>query len=111
MVAGDGVFAVCPSEAGGAVAGVGALTGVETGAVVATGFVVGAVVEILVAEQSSPAFVAQAVPRLHTTAVHATGIAFAFVTQRSNPTCVTTEIKKKYIYKKSFFNTNNENKN
>lgn len=57
-------LAVSASEARGTVARVRALARVEARAVVPAGPVVGAVVEVLVAEEPAPALVAQAVPRL-----------------------------------------------
>lgn len=57
-------LAVSAREARGTVACVRALARVEARAVVPAGPVVGAVVEILVAEEPAPALVAQAVPRL-----------------------------------------------
>ena len=66
-----------------------ALAGVEAGPVVAAGPVVGAVVEILVAEQAAPALVAQAVPWLLAGAVEAHRVALTLVAQRALPTAVT----------------------
>jgi len=76
----DLALAVRAREARRTVAGVGALAGVEARASVLTRLVVGAVVEILVAEQSTPALVTQAVPGLLAAAVQAPGVPLTLVT-------------------------------
>lgn len=65
--------------------GVGALTRVETGAAVLAGLVIGAVVEILIAKQTAPTFVAIALPRLLARSVQAARVANALVAQFALP--------------------------
>ncbi len=55
-------FTVCAGVARRAAASVRTLTSVEAGGSVATGLVVGAVVQVLVAEETTPAIVAVALP-------------------------------------------------
>lgn len=86
-------LAVSSREARGTVARVRALARVEARAVVPAGPVVGAVVEVLVAEEPAPALVAQAVPRLLARAVQTAGVALALVAQRTLPPVVTSEDK------------------
>ena len=74
----------------GAATRVRALAGVEAGAAVTARPMVGAAVEILVAEQSAPAFVAQTVPRLVAPSVRAARIAFALVARFTGPAAVTS---------------------
>lgn len=88
-------FAIRPGESGRAGAGVRALSGVETGTAVLAGLVIGTVVEVLVAEETAPSFVAQAVPRLLATSVETTGITFAFRAEPSLPAAVTPAIDRK----------------
>lgn len=83
-------LAVSASEAWRTVARVRALARVEAGATMSARPVVGAVVEVLVAEESAPTFVAQAVPGLLARAVQTTGVALALVAQSSFPTVVTS---------------------
>lgn len=73
-------------EARGTTAGVTSLARIEASSSVATGLVVRAEVEILVAEQASPSFVTEAIPRLNATAVHATRITLASIAKRPFPT-------------------------
>jgi hypothetical protein len=51
-------------------------------------FVVGAVVQILVAKQAAPSFITQAVPRLLARTVEATRVPLTFVTQAALPSTV-----------------------
>lgn len=81
--------------AGRAATRVRALARVETGAAVSARLMVGAVVEVLVAEQPAPAFVAQTVPRLLAGTVSAVRIRFAFVAQSTLPATVTSAKHKK----------------
>lgn len=60
-------------------AGVAALTRVGAGRPVGTGFVIGAVVEVLVTEEAPPALLAVALPRLAACSVEATWVADAFI--------------------------------
>ena len=60
-------------------AGVGSLAGVPAGGAVAAGLVVGAVVEVLVAEEPAPALLAQALVRLLAGAVDAARVQDAAV--------------------------------
>lgn len=86
-------LAVGACESLRAVTGVGALAGVEAGSVVAARLVVGAVVQVLVAEQTAPTLVAEAVPRLYACAVHAAWVTLAFVAKRTYPTRMTSATK------------------
>lgn len=91
----DSLFAVRARESGGTGASVRALAGVEARAVVLTRPMVGAEVQVLVAEQSTPALVAEALPLLLTRAVHAAGIALAFAAEPADPTWMTSAKEKK----------------
>ncbi len=55
---------VCASISWSAGAGIAALSGVGAGGAISTGFVVGAVVEVLVTEEASPALLAHTLPWL-----------------------------------------------
>lgn len=68
-----------------ACAGVAALTRVGAGRPVGTGFVIGAVVEVLVAEEAPPALLAVALPRLGACSVKATWVADAFIAEGALP--------------------------
>lgn len=92
-------FAIGASEARSTTASIGALTGVEAEAAVLTRLVVGTVVEVLVAEQTSPSLVTKAVPLLLTCAVQATRVSFAFVAVSTLPTATTTVTKESIIIK------------
>lgn len=74
------LFTIRSSETGRAVAGVGALAGVEASPVVATRFMICTVIQILVTEEASPAFVTEAVPGLNAAAVQAPGVPLTFIT-------------------------------
>lgn len=91
---GGNFFAVGAGEAGLAGAGVGSLSGVEASPVVLARLVVGAVVEILVAEEPSPTFVAEAVPRLLAGAVETAGIPLALRAEGSLPAAVAPETQR-----------------
>jgi hypothetical protein len=52
-------------------------------------FMVCAVVQILVTKQASPSFITEAVPRLLTGPVEATGVPLTFVTKAAFPSTVT----------------------
>jgi hypothetical protein len=65
--------------------GVRTLARVKTGAAVLAGFVIGAVVKILIAKQTTPTFIAITLPRLLARSMKATWIADALVTQLSLP--------------------------
>lgn len=84
----DGNLAVGACESGFALACVRSLACVEAGASVLAGLVVGAVVQVLVAEQTTPALVALALPRLFAGSVHASWVSFAFCAQSSLPSGV-----------------------
>jgi len=51
-------------------------------------FVIGAVIQILVAKQAAPSFITQAVPRLLARTVEATRVPLTFVTQAAFPSTV-----------------------
>lgn len=74
-------------------ASVGALSSVEAGATVLARLVVGAVVKILVAEQTTPTFIAVTLVRLLAGSVQATWVADALVTQLSLPSQFASVIK------------------
>lgn len=71
-------------------ASVRALAGVEAKPVVLTRLMVGAVVEVLVAEQSAPALIADAIPLLLASAVQASRIPLAFITIPAGPSAFTS---------------------
>ena len=83
---------VCASISCWTGASVGTLSSVEAGTPVATRAMVGAVVEVLVAEKASPSLVTEAVPRLPAAAVEAPGVPLAFVAESALPTAVTPAI-------------------
>lgn len=76
---------VDPSEARQAGAGVAALTRVHARGAVGTGPVVRAVIQILVAEDSSPAFFAGALPRLFTGTMFTGRMEFTHITKEALP--------------------------
>lgn len=88
-------FAVRAHESGLALAGVGSLAGVEAGASVLAGLVVGAEVQVLVAEETAPALVALALPRLLAGAVDAARVGLALGAQGSLPAGVATVEEKR----------------
>ncbi len=73
------------------------LARVKTGAAVLAGFVIGAVVKISIAKQTSPTFIAVTLPRLLAISVKTSWIADALVTQLSVPSEFATkqEIEKR----------------
>lgn len=81
----DHRLALGTGEPGRTLARVRALTGVEAGSTVLARLVVGAKVQILVAEQSAPTFVAQALPRFLAGSVHAPRVRFALIAQLPLP--------------------------
>jgi len=85
----DAFLTVPAKESWRAGASVRALAGVETGGAVLTGLVVGAVVEVLVAPQSTPSGLAVALVGLGAGSVHASRIAHAFVAILAGPTGAT----------------------
>jgi hypothetical protein len=91
---GDSCLAVGSSVAGRAAASVRPLSGVEAGGSVATGLVVGTVVEVLVAEEAAPPVVAVALPGFLAGPVLAAGISNTLIAKRSGPTTSTSEIAK-----------------
>ena len=88
---GDPGLAVGASVAGRAAASVGALAGVEAGGPVAAGLVVGAVVEILVAEQAAPAVIAVALPGVLAGAMLAPGVPDALIAKGTSPSTAAPE--------------------
>lgn len=68
-----------------------ALPRIEAGPSVPAGAVVGAVVQVLVAEETAPTFVAQAVPGFLARAVQAPGVPLTFVAQPTLPAAVASE--------------------
>lgn len=76
---------VNPGEAWQAGAGVAALSCVHARGAVGTGFVMGAVVQILVTEDASPAFFAGALPRLCTGTMFTGWMEFTHITKESLP--------------------------
>lgn len=86
----DQDLAVGAHESGLAVASVRALSGVEADALVLARLVIRAVVQVLVAEQSSPSLVALALPGFLAGSVYASRVRLAFCAQRSLPAVVAT---------------------
>lgn len=76
-------------------AGVITLAGIETGSIILAGMMMGAVVEILVAVDTTPAFLANAFPGFFTCAVNAFGMGYTFVAERSFPAKMTAKKRKK----------------
>lgn len=92
---GDLSVAIGAHESRLALAGVRALAGVEAGAAVLAGLVIRAVVEVLVAEQTAPAFVALALPGFLAGAVHTARIGFAFCAESALPAGVATGMRER----------------
>lgn len=87
-------LAVSAGEAWRARAGVRTLAGVKAGAAVHAGLVIRAIVQVLVAEQSAPAFVAKALPGFLAATMKAAWISHALVAVRSLPAVVASGIIK-----------------
>ena len=83
---GHPAFTVCASVARWAAAGIRPLSSVEAGGSIAARFVVGAVVQVLVAEETTPTFVAVALPRLLARTVKAARVTDALIAQLALPT-------------------------
>lgn len=81
----DSRLAVDPRVTGWALAGIRTLSGIEAGSTVLARFVVRAEVQILIAEQSTPAFIAETLPRFLAGSVHASRIGLALVAQSAFP--------------------------
>jgi len=81
-------FAVRSCKPRRATASVRTLSGVKASAAMPTWFVIGAVIQILVAKQASPSFITKAVPRLLARTVEATRVPLTFVTQAAFPSTV-----------------------
>ena len=81
----DPALAVGAGVPGRAATSVGALTGVPAGGTVLTGPVVGAVVEVEIAEESAPAVIAVALVGLLAGPVDAAGIVDALVAELARP--------------------------
>jgi len=90
---GDPRLAVLARPARRAAASVGALAGVSAGGAVLARAVVGTVVQVLVAEEAAPAFVAAALEGLGAGAVHAARVAHATVAVRALPAGLAPEEK------------------
>lgn len=75
----DGDFAFGASETWGAGAGVAPLARVEASTAVTARLVVRAEVQVLVAEETTPALVAKAIPWLHAGTMHAAWVPSALV--------------------------------
>lgn len=89
----DGVdFTVCSSEARFAGAGVASLAGVGAGGIVLTGPVVGAVVQILIAVESAPSFLAVALPGLVAGPVHTARVSRTLVALPALPPLTTNAL-------------------
>lgn len=80
---------------------VGSLSGVEAGGAVLAGLVVGAIVEVLVAEEAAPSFAAVALPGFLARPVLAAGITQAVGAQRTAPTAGTPETRSRNYQKKN----------
>lgn len=94
LAVGDLNFAIGAHESRFAFTGVRSLASVEAGSTVLTGFVICAVVQVLVAEQTAPAFVADAVPGFQAASVDASRVRFAFVAHGTFPASVATVDKR-----------------
>lgn len=79
--------------------GVTSLSCIVTGAAVFAWPVIGAIVQILIAEQSAPALLAYAVPWFGACSVHAARMSLALVAQLAHPARMTTEIKQRTVSK------------
>lgn len=91
-------FALLPGVALRAAAGEETLAGVEAGAAVAAGPVVGAVVEVQVAEETAPALVAQTLPRLVAGAVVAARVLQTLVAPRPSPSLLAPGTRESTIF-------------
>ena len=90
---GDSRLAVCSCVARRAAASVRPLSGVEAGGSVAAGLVVGAVVQVLVAEEAAPSVVAVALPGVLARSVFASRISDALIAEWSGPAATASETK------------------
>lgn len=81
-------FAVRSCKPRRATASVRTLSGVKASAAMPAWFVIGAVIQILVAKQASPSFITEAVPRLLARTVEATRVPLTLVTQATFPSTV-----------------------
>lgn len=84
-------LAVGSGVTGRALASIRTLSGVETSSPVLARLVVSAKVQILIAEQPTPAFVAQAFPGLLAGSVHASRVGLTLVAQLALPSRLATE--------------------
>jgi len=73
------------------------LTGVEAGAAVQARLMIRAIVEVLVAEQSAPAFVARALPGFLAATVKAARVSDALIALRTFPAAVTSATKRQDV--------------
>ena len=89
----DSALAVGASVAGRAATSVWTLAGVEAGGSVAAGLVVGAVVQVLVAEEAAPSVVAVALPGVLARSVFASRISDALIAEWSGPAATASETK------------------
>ncbi len=71
------------------------LAGIETGTAVSARLVIGTVIQVLIAEQATPAFDAQTFPRFLALAVQTARVLFAFVAQATFPSAVTSVTRQK----------------
>lgn len=76
------------------IACVRSLAGVETSAIVLARLVVGTKIKVLVAEQPTPTFIANALPRFLACSVYAARIRLALITTCTFPTWLTAARKK-----------------
>uniref|UniRef100_A0A8D8Y3F2 Uncharacterized protein n=1 Tax=Cacopsylla melanoneura TaxID=428564 RepID=A0A8D8Y3F2_9HEMI len=83
------VFTIRPVESRRTSASVRPLACVETGSAILTRLVIGAVVQILVAEQTAPAFITQALPGFMARAVQTAWVTLALITELAFPTTAT----------------------
>ena len=92
---GHPALTVCASVPRWAAAGIRPLSSVEAGGSIAAGFVVGAIVQVLVAEETTPAIVAVALPGVLARTMLASGVPNALVAKRTGPTITTPETEKR----------------
>ena len=95
---GDSDFTIFSSPSWRTRTSVWSLSSVETsGSILACGWVVGAIIQILVAKKATPAFFAMTSPRLIASTMLASWIFHAFVARFSSPAISTSVRKKKEI--------------
>lgn len=90
------LFAVRSRKPRRAAARIRALPGVETSATVSTRLVIGAIVQVLVAEQAAPPFITQALPRVLAGPMQTARVPLTLVTKTAFPPAVTPANKTRF---------------